>query len=97
VLDKDRNEVPDPAGIQRTVLLSDNALDVFPRHVRVLLGETVHDMTKCPQYFDDAHWESFRAIIPRYKTGLFNPGWLPPLAYPGILKKLFGSSAPSRS
>jgi hypothetical protein len=64
------------------VFLLNNAFDVFPRHVRVLFGEPVHDMAECPQFFDDAHWESFGAAITRFKSGFFRGPGLGPATCP---------------
>ena len=55
VLDQNRNVVPYPAGVQRSVLLLDDFFDVFPWDRRVLIGQTVHNMGECPQFFSDSH------------------------------------------
>lgn len=71
MFDQDRNIVTDPAGVQRTVFLLDEVFDVLPRNRRILFGEPVHYMVKCPQFFDDSHWEIFGPAIHGYKTGFF--------------------------
>nr|WP_160166616.1 hypothetical protein [Arthrobacter nitrophenolicus] len=74
MLDKDRNVIPHPAGVEQPVLLLNDAFDVMPRHVRVLFSEPVHDMAKCPHFFDDSHSESFGAATPKFKSGFFSSG-----------------------
>ena len=55
VFDQNRNVVPHPARIQRSVLLLDDVLDVFPWHGWILFSKPVHDLVQRALFFIDSH------------------------------------------
>ena len=58
MLDENRDEVPDPSSVQRTVLLLDHVLDAVPRYVGKLRVEPVNYPIQGSQFFTNSHRHS---------------------------------------
>lgn len=76
MLNQNRHVVPDPAGIQRAVFLLNDLLDMLPRDRWILIGEPVHHMAECPQFFIDSHFRIVSSDRQMFKTGLYTPAML---------------------